>query len=91
MLAALGDLVEDVIVRLDGPLNLASDTRAQISRRRGGSAANVVACAVALGHRSRLLGQVGTDAIGAALIAELQYASVSVPTVWRALTRPSRT
>ncbi|HSP28351.1 MAG TPA: carbohydrate kinase family protein [Ilumatobacteraceae bacterium] len=71
MLACLGDLVEDVVVRLDGPVNVASDTHAHISRRRGGSAANVVAIAAALGHPARFLGQVGTDAIGTALLAEL--------------------
>jgi sugar/nucleoside kinase (ribokinase family) len=71
MLACLGDLVEDVIVRLRGPVNVASDTHAHISRRRGGSAANVAAQAAALGHRARFLGQVGTDAIGTVLIAQL--------------------
>ena len=71
MLATLGDLVEDVIVRLDGPVNVASDTHARISRRRGGSAANVAARAASLGFATRFIGQVGTDAIGAALIAEL--------------------
>jgi sugar/nucleoside kinase (ribokinase family) len=71
VLACLGDLVEDVIVRLAGPVNVASDTHSQISRRRGGSAANVAARAATLGHRARFLGQVGTDAIGTALLAEL--------------------
>ena len=71
MLACLGDLVEDVVVRLDGPVNVASDTRAHISRRRGGSAANVAASAAALGHRARFLGQVGVDAIGTVLLAGL--------------------
>ena len=78
MLAALGDLVEDVIVRLDGPVNVASDTHARISRRRGGSAANVAARAAALGHPARFLGQVGTDAIGTALLAELSDDGVDV-------------
>ena len=71
VLACLGDLVEDVIVRLAGPVNVASDTHAHIARRRGGSAANVAAIAGALGHGARFLGQVGTDAIGTALLAEL--------------------
>ena len=71
MLACLGDLVEDVVVRLGGPINVTSDTHAHISRRRGGSAANVAASAAALGHRVRFLGQVGIDAIGTALITEL--------------------
>jgi sugar/nucleoside kinase (ribokinase family) len=83
MLAALGDLVEDVIVRLDGPVNVASDTHATISRRRGGSAANVAAQAAALGHRARFLGQVGSDAIGTALIAELTDDGVDASMVRR--------
>jgi sugar/nucleoside kinase (ribokinase family) len=83
MLASLGDLVEDVIVRLDGPVNVASDTHAHISRRRGGSAANVVARAAALGHRSRLLGQVGADAIGTALLADLEDEGVDTSMVRR--------
>ena len=83
MLASLGDLVEDVIVRLDGPVNVASDTHAAISRRRGGSAANVVARAAALGHPARFLGQVGTDAIGTALIADLHDDGVDASMVRR--------
>jgi sugar/nucleoside kinase (ribokinase family) len=84
MLACLGDLVEDVVVRLDGPVNVASDTHAHITRRRGGSAANVAACAAVLGHRARFLGQVGTDAIGTALLAELGEAGVDTSMVRRA-------
>ncbi len=81
MLACLGDLVEDVIVRLDGAVNVASDTHAHISRRRGGSAANVAARAASLGFASRFLGQVGTDAIGTALIAELDADGVDASMV----------
>jgi sugar/nucleoside kinase (ribokinase family) len=83
MLACLGDLVEDVIVRLHGPVNVASDTDAHISRRRGGSAANVASRAAALGHRARFLGQVGTDAIGMALLAELSAEGVDASMVRR--------
>jgi len=83
MLASLGDLVEDVIVRLDQPVNIASDTHAHISRRRGGSAANVAARAASLGFAARFLGQVGTDAIGTALIAELGDEGVDASMVRR--------
>lgn len=76
MLAALGDLVEDVIVRLDGPVNTASDTPARITRRRGGSAANCVASAAAHGAHTRMLGKVGDDAIGRALVSELSEGGV---------------
>jgi sugar/nucleoside kinase (ribokinase family) len=83
VLACLGDLVEDVIVRLAGPINMASDTHSDISRRRGGSAANVAARAAALGHRARFLGQVGADAIGTALLAELDAEGVDTTMVRR--------
>ncbi len=83
MLASLGDLVEDVIVRLEGPVNVSSDTHARISRRRGGSAANVAVRAASLGLTARFLGQVGTDAIGAALIAELDDEGVDTSMVRR--------
>jgi len=83
VLAALGDLVEDVVVQLDGSVHVASDTVARIVRRRGGSAANVVATAAALGHPARFLGQVGSDAIGSALVAELGDAGVDVRCVGR--------
>ena len=83
MLATLGDLVEDVVVRLDGPVNVASDTRARIVRRRGGSAANTAARAAELGHAARFVGQVGDDAVGAALAAELADAGVDVRYVRR--------
>lgn len=83
MLAALGDLVEDIVVRISGPVNVASDTAAIITRRRGGSAANVIARAATLGHPTRLLGQVGTDAIGTALVAELAADGVDVSMVRR--------
>jgi sugar/nucleoside kinase (ribokinase family) len=84
MLATVGDLVEDVVVRLDGPVNVAADTATVITRRRGGSAANVaVAAAAAAGHPSRFLGQVGTDAIGDALLAEMRRDGVDVSVVRR--------
>lgn len=83
VLACLGDLVEDVIVRLAGPVNVASDTDAQISHRRGGSAANVAVRAATLGHRVRFLGQVGIDAIGSALLAELDADGVDTTMVRR--------
>jgi sugar/nucleoside kinase (ribokinase family) len=76
MLAVVGDLVEDVVVRLEGPIHLASDTSAAITRRLGGSAANVAAAAAHLGHASRFLGQVGDDPPGRRLVAELSALGV---------------
>lgn len=83
MIVTLGDLVEDVVVRLAGPVNVASDTVARITRRRGGSAANVAAAASRLGVPARFVGQVGDDPIGAALVAELGRGGVDVTFVRR--------
>ena len=76
MLATLGDLIDDIVVRVAGPINIASDTSSIITRRRGGSAANVAAAAALLGRPVRFLGQVGADSIGTALVAELADAGV---------------
>ena len=84
MIAALGDLVEDIVVRLDGPINTASDTASTIVRRRGGSAANVATSVARLGEPARFLGQVGSDAIGFALTDELAREGVDVSCVRRA-------
>lgn len=83
MLAALGDLVDDIVVLLAGPVNEASDTPARIVRRRGGSAANVVGMAAGLGYAARFLGQVGSDAIGTVLLDELGRTGVDVAAVRR--------
>ena len=64
MLGSVGDLVEDVVVRLHERVNEASDTRATVIRRRGGSAANVVAAACRAGGRARFIGRVGDDPTG---------------------------
>jgi sugar/nucleoside kinase (ribokinase family) len=81
VLATVGDLVDDIVVRLGGPINVASDTQAVIERRRGGSAANVAAVAARISGHSRFLGQVGDDTRGAALLNELAAEGVDVSVV----------
>ena len=78
MLGTLGDLVEDIVVRLGGPINIASDTQALVVRRRGGSAANVAASAARAGFATRFIGQVGSDAHGGMLIDALRADGVDV-------------
>lgn len=84
MLATVGDLVNDIVVRLSGPVNLASDTEARIDQRRGGSAANVAATAAGLGSPTRFIGQVGDDPVGTALIDELRSWGIDVSCIRRA-------
>jgi sugar/nucleoside kinase (ribokinase family) len=71
VLVAVGDLLDDVVVRLAGPIQRAADTVAAIERRQGGSAANVAVMAARLTGRSRFIGQVGDDLAGRGLLAEL--------------------
>ena len=78
MLGSVGDLVEDVVVRVHGPVNLASDTDAEVTRRRGGSAANVVESACLAGGRARFIGQVGDDATGRWLTDRLEAVGAEV-------------
>ncbi len=78
MLAAIGDLVEDIVVQLRGAVQLASDTASTITRRRGGSAANVCAAAALAGAPTRFIGQVGDDAAGTMLTDMLSSAGVDL-------------
>ncbi|GAB7187494.1 hypothetical protein ATKI12_7325 [Kitasatospora sp. Ki12] len=73
----LGDLVEDIVVWVDGPLRHGTDSGARVFRRRGGSAANV-ACFAADRYPVRFLGCVGEDAVGDGLVAELGGHGVDV-------------
>jgi sugar/nucleoside kinase (ribokinase family) len=81
MLAALGDLLEDIIVSQREPVNHASDTTADITRRQGGSASNVALTAARRGAAARFIGQVGEDASGRALVAVLSHAGVDTSPV----------
>lgn len=87
---AVGDLVVDVVVRLEVPpegrpaglaagsvvVNLGSDTPAVVTHRQGGSAANVCVAAAGLGAATRFVGQVGDDPIGRWLVESLRAAGV---------------
>ncbi|MFG3227953.1 carbohydrate kinase family protein [Kitasatospora sp. NPDC048194] len=77
MLGVLGDLVEDIVVWVDGPLRHGTDSSARVFRRRGGSAANV-ACFAAGQYPARFLGCVGADPIGDGVVAELGGHGVDV-------------
>ncbi len=81
MLCTIGDLIEDVVVWLNGELNIGSDTDSAIVRTRGGSAANVAMFGALTGTASRFIGQVGNDNLGEQLCASLRESGVDVCTV----------
>ncbi|MCX5972950.1 MAG: PfkB family carbohydrate kinase [Chloroflexi bacterium] len=76
LIVCVGDLIDEIAVRLDAPWRRGSDAAAQITRRRGGSAANVAVAAVAAGGSARFIGAVGEDATAETLEAALLRAGV---------------
>ena len=62
VVAALGDLLLDVVVRLDTALNFGADATASTRTGAGGQAANVAAWAASLGAEARFVGKRGSDA-----------------------------
>ncbi len=77
-LCTIGDLILDVIVLPDRDLAADADTPATINFAAGGQAANVAAWASALGARSRLICQRGTDEASRLAGAELARHGVEI-------------
>jgi ribokinase len=77
-ICTLGDLLLDVVVRLDGPLNFGADAVAQTRTGAGGQAANVAAWAVELGAEARLVAKHAADAPGKLAALELRDHGVEV-------------
>jgi sugar/nucleoside kinase (ribokinase family) len=77
-LCTLGDLLLDVIVRLERPLERGTDTVARTRTGAGGQAANVAAWAAALGAEARFVGKRGDDPAGALVAGELTGRGVTV-------------
>ena len=69
--ATLGDVMLDVIVRLEQPLAHGDDVRAQTRAVAGGQAANVAAWAASLGATARCIAKRGDDAAGELVAREL--------------------
>ena len=78
VLCTLGDLLLDVIVRLEQPLETGTDAAALTRTGAGGQAANVAAWAAALGAESRFIGKRGGDPAAALAAGELARLGVGV-------------
>jgi sugar/nucleoside kinase (ribokinase family) len=77
-LTTLGDLLLDVIVRLEQPLVPGDDQVATTRTGAGGQAANVAAWARELGAEARFVGKRGADAAGELVTRELEQRGVTV-------------
>src|ERR671915_927913 len=77
-ICALGDLLLDVVARLDEPLNFGADAVASTRTGAGGQAANVAAWATELGVQGRLVAKRAGDAAGELVAQELAAHGVDV-------------
>ena len=78
LVVSLGDLVLDVIVRLQQPLARGADATSRITLGAGGQAANVAAWVAAVGGRARWLGKRGDDLAGRAAASQLSTLGVEL-------------
>jgi sugar/nucleoside kinase (ribokinase family) len=78
VLCTLGDLLLDVIVRLDGPIAEDTDTYGRTRVGAGGQAANVAAWTAALGRPARFVGKRARDPAGLFLADEIRRRGVDV-------------
>jgi sugar/nucleoside kinase (ribokinase family) len=78
MICSLGDLLLDVVVRLEGPIAEDTDTYGRTRVGAGGQAANVTAWLVALGGQARFVGKRARDTAGRLVSEELQARGVEV-------------
>lgn len=76
MILVVGDLVTDVLVEHDGPIQAGSDTDAAIRVAGGGQAANTAAWLAHAGREVTLVAAVGDDQPGRDRVAELTAAGV---------------
>lgn len=71
MILVYGDIILDILVKTDGPVNYGSDTTGRITMEGGGSAANFAAWAAYLKEEVTFVGKIGSDLAGEFLKVEL--------------------
>jgi sugar/nucleoside kinase (ribokinase family) len=78
LLCAIGDLLLDVIVRLETPIAEGDDTAAETRVGAGGQAANVAAWAASLGADARFVGKRAADPAGRLVEDDLRSRGVEL-------------
>jgi sugar/nucleoside kinase (ribokinase family) len=78
LICTVGDLLADIIVRLNSDPQRGTDTPAKIEFKRGGSAANVAVAVAAAGGHARFIGQIGDDFVATMLAEELSSHGVDL-------------
>jgi sugar/nucleoside kinase (ribokinase family) len=75
---SLGDLVLDVVVRMEAPIAIAADTPSRTALTAGGQGANVAAWCASLGADAHWLGKRGDDPAGRLVGERLERLGVSL-------------
>ena len=86
MLLTIGDLVEELVVEFPDGMRRGHVAEARTLRLRGGSAANVAAITCERGGAARFVGQVGADAMGDSLTADLRQRGVDTHVISHGVT-----
>jgi sugar/nucleoside kinase (ribokinase family) len=73
----VGDLLYDMLARIEGAVAFGTDTFTSIHASAGGSGANVAVWLASLGVETHFVGRVGDDVLGEALAGELKRAGVT--------------
>ena len=76
LILCIGDVMLDVVVRINTEVNYGSDTPAKISTHGGGAAANVASWLAFSNHEVQLVSRVVDDPAGTAVMAELDKLGV---------------
>ncbi|MDP8948981.1 MAG: sugar kinase [Actinomycetota bacterium] len=72
----VGDLLYDMLARVEGSVAFGTDTFTSIHASAGGSGANAAVWLASLGVETHFVGRVGDDVLGEALVGELKRSGV---------------
>jgi sugar/nucleoside kinase (ribokinase family) len=78
----VGDLLYDMLARVEGAVAFGTDTFSPIHASAGGSGANAAVWIASLGVETHFVGRVGDDVLGEALSGELKRAGVTPHLIW---------
>jgi sugar/nucleoside kinase (ribokinase family) len=78
----VGDLLYDMLARVEGSVAFGADTFTKVHAAAGGSGANAAAWLASLGIETHFVGRVGDDALGEVLAEELERTGVASHLTW---------
>jgi sugar/nucleoside kinase (ribokinase family) len=84
----IGDVMLDVVVALQAPINYGEDTPSKITTHGGGAAGNVASWITRTGAGASIVARVGNDSAGAALISEFDDLGVDHSTLSKLMMQP---